>query len=179
MSPPAPTVDGNGPAHSTFDGAALLAWFAARGIDLPLIEHAPIFTVAEGAAFKADIPGGHSKSLLVEDKSGRLVFICARGDRRVDLRAVAQALGIGPRLSFASPARLLDVLALAPGSVTPLALPRDGARQIRHVVLDEALMAETVIWCHPLRNTASVSVRPSDLLDFITAHHGPAQVLPV
>jgi Ala-tRNA(Pro) deacylase len=154
-----------------FDEDALYRWLAAEDAPYEVVEHPPIHTVAEGEALRADMPGGHSKSLLLNDKSGALFLVTALGRLRADLRHVGRALGAG-RLSFADEEELYAVLGLRPGSVTPLALPRDGDRRIVRVVLDTNLMAHDRVWCHPLRNTASIALPPAVLERFVTATHG-------
>jgi len=63
----------------TANRAALFAKFDALNIAHTTHEHAPIFTVAEGAHIKASLPGGHTKNLFLKDKSGALFLICALG----------------------------------------------------------------------------------------------------
>lgn len=156
----------------------LLHWFASRGIDLDLREHDATPTVAEAKRIKLELPPGHSKSLLVEEKGGALTLICARGEVRADLKAVSTALG-ARRFSFAREERMVEVLGVRPGSLSPLALIRDRERRVTRVILDAPLLDEARIWCHPLRNTASVGVPPKALTAFIAAHHGAAVIFDV
>lgn len=152
---------------------AVSAFFTRRNLPFQRVEHPPTATVAAGEAVRAAWPGSHTKSLFVVDKSGGQYLLTVRGSIRVDLKAAGAALGADGRLSFGGEAEMVATLGVRPGSVTPLALINDRARRIRGVVLDRALAAAEKIWCHPLRNTASVALRPADLVAFVTAHHGP------
>ena len=85
-------------------------------------DHAPIFTVEEGEALIKSIPAGPSKNLFLRDKTGTKHFLVVMyAHKRADLKKMAEKLG-EPKLSFASPERLLKYLGVTPGSVTPLGL---------------------------------------------------------
>lgn len=139
--------------------------FATLGIDTTTYAHPPVFTVAEGADFKQQIPGGHTKNLFLKDKKDQLWLVTALWDTQVDLKSLPATLGAG-RLSFGSPERLLAALGVTPGSVTPLALVNDTARRVRFV-LDERLLQCNIMSCHPLRNDMSTCLAPDGLLRFV------------
>ena len=146
--------------------AELFASLDAAGIAHRTTDHPPVFTVDEGQAIKAALPGGHSKNLFLKDHRGQLWLVCALGETRVDLKALAPVVGSG-RLSFGSPERLWDALGVRPGSVTVFALINDaaalgGAGRVR-LVLDAALMASDPVNFHPLVNTATTAVSPDGL----------------
>src|SRR5579872_5649243 len=111
----------------------------ALGIAHRTYRHPPVFTVAEAAALRGELPGGHCKSLFLKDKKGALWLVVALEERKVDLKRLAAALG-APRFSFGSPDLLHEVLGVRPGSVTPFALANDTGQRIR-VVLDEGMLA--------------------------------------
>jgi Ala-tRNA(Pro) deacylase len=147
--------------------SALLAWFDALGVDHRTVDHPPIFTVAEGEALKADLPGGHSKNLFLKDKKGALVLISAHQSTQIPLNQVHKRLGCG-RLSFGKPELLKEALGVRPGSVTAFALVNDPARRVRFI-LDAALMAHDIVNFHPLRNDATTGVAAADLLRMLYA----------
>lgn len=157
----------------------LYAWFAARNFPYQRIDHAPTPKVTDGAKARAGLDGGHSKSLLVIDKAKALTLIVAEGATRVDLKGVGKALGIKGRFSFAAPDLMEQSLGVLPGNATPMGLIHPGSAAIARVVVDQALLAYPQIWCHPLRNTASIALEPTALLAFIEDHHGPATTMAV
>jgi hypothetical protein len=55
----------------------LFARFETLGIPHRTVEHPAFFTVEEGRAFKAEMPGGHSKNLFLKDKKGVLSLAVA------------------------------------------------------------------------------------------------------
>jgi Ala-tRNA(Pro) deacylase len=149
----------------------------ALGIASTTLEHAPVFTVEQSSALHHAIPGGHTKNLFLKDHKGRLFLIIAHAHTRIDLKALAKAMGCG-RLSFASPGLLMEVLGVPPGSVTALALINDNDRRVG-VVIDTTLLAFDTVNCHPLENSATTSIARSDLLRFIRAcGHEPRILYP-
>jgi Ala-tRNA(Pro) deacylase len=143
----------------------LFARLDRLGIAHRTYTHPPVFTVAEAAALRGALPGGHCKSLFLKDKKGGLWLVVAIEERRVDLKRLAEALG-APRFSFGSPALLYEVLGILPGSVTPFALANDAAHRVS-VVLDREMLDCNPLNYHPLENTRTTSIAPADLLHFI------------
>ena len=146
---------------------ALFAYLDALGIPHDTRDHEPVFTVDEGEALKADMPGGHTKNLFLKDKKGALILISALQSTQIPLKHLHKTLDCG-RLSFGKAALLEDALGVTPGSVTALALVNDPERKVRFI-LDQALMAHEIVNFHPLKNDATTAIRSNDLLRFLTA----------
>ena len=147
--------------------ALLMAFLDEHAIPHETVEHPAFFTVEDGRAFKASMPGGHSKNLFLKDKKSNLCLVTAHSDTPIDLVQLGKMIGARGRFSFASADRMQAILGVSPGSVTPFALIHEGASAISTVIVDEALMAFDKVWFHPLVNTASTAVKPEDLLKFI------------
>ena len=145
----------------------LFARLDELGIDTTTHEHPPVFTVEEAKRHCGHLPGGHCKSLFLKDKKGRLWLVVTFDHRRVDLKALAKAVGAA-RLSFGRAELLHALLGVTPGSVTPFALINDRDRRVK-VVLDRAMMDMDVLNCHPLSNDATTALKPEDLLAFIAS----------
>ncbi len=137
------------------------------GIEYRTEEHEAVFTVEEGHAVKARLPGGHSKNLFLKDKAGQFVLISALGETPIRLNRLHPHLGV-KRLSFGKEDALFEHLGVRPGSVTVFSVMNDAPGAVR-LVLDKALFDHEHVWFHPLRNTASVRVRPDALLAFARA----------
>ncbi len=152
----------------------LFARFHALGIAVTTQSHAPVFTVDEARGLRGQIPGGHCKSLFLRDKRGTEWLVVCDEDRRVDLKALAAALGAG-RFSFASSERLMATLGVVPGSVTPFALINDPAATVR-VVLDRDMLNHDSLNYHPLINTMTTTIARDDLVKFIEACGHQAQI---
>jgi len=135
------------------------------GISAVTYAHAPVFTVEEGRDFKHLMPGGHTKNLFLKDHKGKLFLVTALWDTQIDLKKLPARLNAG-RFSFGSAALLEEILGVTPGSVTPLAVMNDSARQVTPV-LDARMMTEEIVNCHPLKNDKTTALSPKDLLKFM------------
>jgi Ala-tRNA(Pro) deacylase len=151
--------------HTPLTAEQLFARLDALVIAHRTYTHPPVFTVAEAAARRGELPGGHCKSLFLKDKKGGLWLVVALEERRIDLKRLAALLG-APRFSFGSAELLQDALGISPGSVTPFALANDAASRVT-VVLDKGMLAHDPLNYHPLRNERTTAVGPADLLRFI------------
>ena len=145
----------------------LFARLDALGIAYQTHSHPPVFTVAESAALRGSLPGGHCKSLFLKDRKGGLWLVVALEERLIDLKRLADALA-APRFSFGSPELLHQVLGVTPGSVTPFALTNDGAHRVQ-VVLDQGMLDHDPLNYHPLVNDRTTAIAAADLLRFIEA----------
>src|SRR5689334_6940595 len=108
----------------------LFARFDSLGIAQRTYSHPPVFTVAEAAALRGALPGGHCKSLFLKDKKGGFWLAVMLEERRIDLKKLAARLST-PRFSFGGAADLHRLLGVRPGSVTPFALLNDA----KHLVI--------------------------------------------
>ena len=113
---------------------------------------------------------------FINDKKNNFILAVLHEDRRLDMKALFQSgkLNVG-RLSFASAERLMDMLGLKPGSVTPFSLINATLKEMI-VVLDKELMAYDLLNFHPLHNEATVTIQRDDLVKFIE-HFGYSPII--
>ena len=142
--------------------ARLYADLAALGIDYEVHEHPPVFTVEESSEHTHHIMGAHTKNLFLKDKNGAFWLVTLPDQARVDLKALPAAIGCG-RVSFGKAEDMERLLGISPGSVTALSAINDPDCGVRFV-LDAHLAEADIINCHPLRNSATVSLSPNDLV---------------
>lgn len=155
--------------------AELLAYLDRLAIPHRTVEHAPLFTVADAKLLRRGLPGGHSKSLFLKNKKGRLWLIVVDEDQLVDLDVLATTLGSN-RLSFASEARLARHLGVTPGAVTPFAVINDPDHLVT-VALGEKLLGHDPLNFHPLVNDQTTTIATKDLLRFLDATGHPVRIL--
>lgn len=150
---------------------ALLAFLAANGIEATTYAHPAVHTVAQSQALRGDIPGAHTKNLFLRDGKKTYFLVTIAEDTPVSLKALKGPLGARGSLSFGSAAALMELLGVAPGSVTLLAAANDAGRQVR-VVVDAALMRAEAVGCHPLTNDRTTVLTPDALRAFfrLTGH---------
>ncbi|OHX10422.1 prolyl-tRNA synthetase associated domain-containing protein [Chromobacterium sphagni] len=142
-------------------------------------EHPPVYTCEEAARLIPDLPGAECKNLFLCDAKGRQHFLVAvPAAAGVDIKALGDALE-AKGLRFASPERLKNYLGLEPGSVTLLAAVNDSGHRVE-VVVDAELWAADAILCHPLVNTATLSVPVAELQRLLrhTGHQPRVMAVP-
>ena len=148
--------------------ADLDAFLAGLGIRTTTVTHPPLHTVEESRALRGAIPGAHTKNLFLKDKKDAIFLVTTLEDAVLDLKRLHERIGASGRLSFGRADLLLETLGVIPGAVTPFGLINDRGGRV-NVVLDAALMANPVVNCHPLVNTATTSISAEDLVAFVRA----------
>jgi Ala-tRNA(Pro) deacylase len=152
--------------------ARLYADLAALRIDYEVHEHAPVFTVEESSRHTRHINGAHTKNLFLKDKKGAFWLVTVPDEARIDLKTLPAAIGCG-RVSFGKAEDMERLLGISPGSVTALAAINDVGGEVRFV-LDAGLAEADIVNCHPLRNSATLSLSPDDLIRVSTHwRHAP------
>ncbi len=142
------------------------------GIQYTSLEHPPAYTVEDGESHVGHLPGVHVKNLFLCDAKKKMWLVTAPWDREINLKALPDHIG-SKRLSFGSADRLLRVLGVTPGSVSPFCVINDPTCEVE-LVLDAEMMSKDTINVHPLVNTQTTSVRTDDLLTFVRhCNHDP------
>lgn len=155
----------------------LFALLDRLGIAHTTVTHPPLFTVEDSQRLRGQIAGGHTKNLFLKDKKGALFLVVALEDADIGLKSLHTVLDAG-RFSFGSADLLREVWGVEPGAVTPFGAINDTARRVT-VVLDQRMMAQDVLNCHPLVNTRTTSLRRDDLVRFLQATGHEPRIAPV
>jgi Ala-tRNA(Pro) deacylase len=161
----------------TLEQKDLFSSFAALHIDTQTYHHKPVFTVAESDFLKEHIAGTHGRSLLLTNKTGQIWMVSAADETKIDLKYLSNHLQT-PRFSFAKPDMMTDLLRVTPGSLTPYAALFDTKTRVQ-VILDAYLMEQSHCVFHPLMNHFSTTMKTSDLLRFLIAHHHTPLIMPL
>ncbi len=140
---------------------------AELDIQTDSVDHPPAYTVEDGEAHVGHLPGIHTKNLFLCDAKKRMWLLTAPWDRKIDLKALPPVIG-SKRLSFGSADRLMRVLGVSPGSVSPFCVINDPHCHVQ-VVLDAWMMEQDIINAHPLINTTTTAIQTTDLTKFIRA----------
>jgi Ala-tRNA(Pro) deacylase len=148
--------------------ADLHAFLSALDIRCERVEHPPVATIEDVEQLVPPLPGAPTKNLFLRDKRGSRQALVVVGARKpVDLRALAASTGF-ERPSFGSADRLMRCLGIAPGCVSLLALVNDAERRVE-VFVDRDVWAADAFHCHPLVNTATLSLQHADAERFLAA----------
>ena len=89
------------------------------------------------------------------------------GDKQFVTKDLSHYLGIS-RLSFAEPEYMEEFLDITPGSVSVLGLMNDKDEAV-DLLIDEELLSQEYIGCHPCINTSSLKIKTKDILKFVKA----------
>ena len=149
-----------------FSPQTLLNFLNEGSYEFILYEHPAVFTCAEAEIHLAHIEALGTKNLFLKEEKGSRIFLVTVPDsKRVDLNKLRFELK-SERLTFGKPELLLECLGVEPGSVTVFGIANDNERKVE-LFIDLAVMDAPVIQAHPLRNTASVTLAPKELLRFL------------
>ena len=128
------------------------------------ITHEAVFTVEEANAIEEAIDGVGCKNLFLTNKKGKYYIDVLEDSKQANLKELQTFLN-EKRLSFGKEEELNEILNLTKGSVTPLGIINDKDNKVV-LVFDKELVDKKIL-CHPNRNTATVSLKFSDLIKFI------------
>lgn len=136
----------------------------SKNISYEVINHKKVFTMEELAKINLPYKEYDAKNLFVrDDKKKHYYLITIKGNKKLDLKSFKEKYNT-KRLSFASSDELLNILGLTPGSVTPFGLLNDKERKVVFYI-DENLNDK--IGVHPNDNSATVSLKVSDLINLL------------
>ena len=134
-----------------------------------ITEHPAVYTIEEMDQLQIDPQNEVAKNLFLrDDKKQRYFLLVLPKYKQVDLNAIRMAVD-SRRLSFASADDLTHYLGLSKGAVSPLGVLNDTERSVE-VVLDQELRSYERIGVHPNENTATLWLRPADLVSIIQNH---------
>ena len=159
------------------DKEELLSFLRSKHIVFELTEHIAVFNMREVSNIELPYPDDDAKNLFIRDDKKRQFFLLTvKGNKRVDLKFVRKTLNARP-LSFANDEALKNKLQLTPGSVTPFGLLNNTDCDVCWI-LDKAFEGEPHrIGVHPNDNTATLWLRPEDLINLIKEHGNPVRLI--
>ncbi|WP_157271243.1 prolyl-tRNA synthetase associated domain-containing protein [Azohydromonas aeria] len=157
----------------THPADALLQLLDRHALPYDIVEHEPVFTIADALAATPEIGGIKTKNVFLRDAKGTRHFLAVvPHDLRLDLPALARMLG-SSKLSMGSPERLQRCLGITPGAVSVFALVNDKAHAVE-LLMDERVWQAAQVQAHPLRNTATVAIGHDALASFLAlTGHAP------
>lgn len=141
-------------------------------------DHVPVYTCEEAKEHLPDLDGEHTKNLFLRNKKGNKHYlVVVPYEKNVDLKALDKVLE-SKGLSFASPERLQKYLGVEPGSATILGLMHDADCTVT-IVIDSKIWDADALLCHPLVNTATLTISHKGIASFLQATGHTATVIDV
>ena len=135
-----------------------------------ITEHCAVFNMKELERIDLPYADCDAKNLFVKAQNGKgFYLITVKGNKKADLNAFRKSNGI-PRLSFATPDELYDILSLIPGSVGPFGLLNDAERKVVFYIDKQLFEGKGIVGVHPNDNTATVWIKTVDLVELIRGH---------
>lgn len=133
-------------------------------IKYELLEHEAVYTVDEAKELDNMLEGIGCKNLFLTNKKDKYFLVMIHEDKRANIKEI-ESLVDCKHLSFGKEEDLKEVLGLEAGSCTPLGIVNDKDNKVV-LVFDKDLVDKKVL-CHPNKNTATLSLKFSDLIKFI------------
>ncbi|MCI7349796.1 MAG: prolyl-tRNA synthetase associated domain-containing protein [Ruminococcus sp.] len=156
----------------------VLGLLEKSGVRYKLIEHKAMFCEADEDTTLFSENDIVIKNLFLRDSKGRHFYLIVLPlHKRADLKKIAEEIG-STRLGFASETRLMEYLAITPGSVSPFCLLNNEAGDIP-VYFDKDLRGLQSVGAHPNDNTATVLMAFEDLLRLSTANGNPVNFIEI
>lgn len=155
----------------------ILDYLKEKNVWHEVTEHKAVYNMEEVSQIDIPYPEAEAKNLFVrDDKKRNYYLITVKGNKRVDLKEF-KTKNNTRRLSFASKQDLMDIIGVAAGSVTPLALLNDKDLKVVFYLDKDFLNDKRIIGIHPNDNTATVWLKIEDLIDIIKEHGNQVNII--
>lgn len=136
------------------------------GIEYERVDHEPADSMEACIDIEKIIGVGIFKNLFLCNRQKTKYYLLMM-DGRKNFRTADVSKQIGSsRLSFATSEDMEKYLDVTPGSVSVLALMNDKNKEIK-LLIDEELILNENIRCHPCKNTSTLKISTKDFLNII------------
>lgn len=154
----------------------VLSHLDASRLPYRVIDHPAVFHVGDEPPELAQFP--MTKNLLLKDRTtGQVYMVVMEGEKRLDISALAAQLGSTKnRLQFVKYDDVEATVGVPPGHVSIFNMLNDEAKCVQ-IVFDEALLQKAEIGFHPNVNTATIAMKPADVITFLAAHGHDPQIV--
>ncbi len=149
-----------------YDQESLLEYLSNNGISYEYHTHPAVYTNEQADLYTHDLSGFPAKNLfLTNHKGNHFYLLVTDANTKTDFKMLGDQLNES-RIRFASEQKIIQLLGITPGSVTPLAVINDFGKKVEMIFDPVAWNAER-IFCHPLKNTATLILQHSGLEKFL------------
>ncbi len=134
------------------------------GVRYERIDHEAAMTMEACAAVDQALGAAICKNLMLCNRQQTdFYLLMLPGDKPFKTSVLSKQIG-SSRLSFASPEHMQRFLDITPGSLSVLGLMNDREHQVQ-LLIDEDVLKEEHIGCHPCINTSSLRLRTEDMME--------------
>lgn len=141
------------------------------------VDHEPAMTMEACLAVDKALGAAMCKNLLLCNRQNTAFYLLMMpGDKSFRTKDLSKQIG-SSRLSFADGAYMEQFLDITPGSLSVLGLMNDTDKRVQ-LIIDEDVLKDEYIGCHPCINTSSLRIRTEDLMQKIipAMNHAPILV---
>ena len=132
------------------------------GIEYARVDHEHADTIEACHEIESTLGALICKNLFLTNRQQTEFYLLLMpGDKPFKTKLLSKQIGTA-RLSFASPEHMEQYLDITPGSVSVLGLMNDGGKV--HLVIDQDLLKDEFIGCHPCINTSTLRLRTKDVI---------------
>mgnify|MGYP000869738786 FL=1 len=136
------------------------------GVSYQRIDHEAAMTIDACQEIDVVLNAAICKNLfLCNRQETQFYLLMLPGEKKFKTKEVSAQIG-SARLSFAKDIYMEEFLDITPGSVSVLGLMNDKENRVQ-LLMDEDLLKEPYIGCHPCINTSSLRLRTEDLINKI------------
>lgn len=136
------------------------------GITYQRVDHEALMTIDACKDVDQILDATICKNLFLCNRQETAFYLLLLpGDKKFKTKEVSSQLGVA-RLSFANETYMEKFLDITPGSVSVLGLMNDKENHVQ-LLIDEDLLKEPYIGCHPCINTSSLKIEMKDLMEKI------------
>ena len=144
--------------------ARTYAFLESLGIFYDRVVHAPAETMEDCIRIEKELGAPICKNLFLCNRQGTVFYLLMMpGDKPFKTKELSAQIG-SARLSFASAERMLALLDILPGAVSVMGLMNDRNCEV-NLLVDEDLLQNEYVGCHPCVNTASLKLKTCDVLE--------------
>lgn len=132
------------------------------GLEYERIDHEPAMTMEVCREIDESLSANICKNLFLCNRQKTQFYLLMMPDGKpFKTKELSAQIG-STRLSFADAAAMEEYLDITPGSVSVMGLMNDANGRVR-LLVDEDLLKEAYIGCHPCINTSSLRLRTKDV----------------
>ena len=136
------------------------------GVSYQRVDHEPAMTMDACLEVDRVLEAKMCKNLMLCNRQCTDFYILLMpGDKPFKTKDLSKQIG-SSRLSFAGGEYMEEFLDIIPGSLSVLGLMNDKDNRVQ-LLMDEDLLKDEFIGCHPCVNTSSLKIKTSDLLETV------------
>lgn len=134
------------------------------GIKYEGVSHEHADTIEQCLAIEDVLKVKVCKNLfLCNQQKTKFYLLLMPGDKKFKTKLLSKQIN-SARLSFADSENMMKYLGVTPGSVSVLGLINDTDNEVS-LIIDEDLLKDGYIGCHPCLNTATLKIKTDDIIN--------------